>query len=106
MPTRDDASASTGRPFQVAAHHVEHAADTHSEDSQFLFMGVEPFFLLRHAEAGKKKFGAALFDIFYDFLFFFCIEVAVMASHEGKTAVVFHEFLAAFAATPGFPPRK
>ena len=55
-------------------------------------MGIEPLFLLWHAKAGKKQLCPAFFNIFYNFLFFFFIEIAVMAAYQGKTSVVFHEF--------------
>ena len=45
-------------------------------------MTIEPFLLLRDAEAYQEELGSAFPDVFDDSFLFFFVEVAVMAAHE------------------------
>ena len=45
-------------------------------------MTIEPFLLLRDAEAYQEQLGSAFPDVFDDPFLFFFVEVAVMAAHE------------------------
>ena len=54
-------------------------------------MAREPLLLLRHPKAHQEETSAAGFDVRNDFLFFGLIEIAIMAAHERKCAVILHE---------------
>ena len=80
------------RSFQISTHHIKDAADAHGKHrAQLFFMAREPLLLLRHPKAHQEEAGAAGFDIRNDFLFFGLIEIAIMAAHQGKCAVILHE---------------
>ena len=80
------------RSFQISTHHIKDTADAHGQHrAQLFLMAREPFLLLRHPKAHQEEAGAAGFDIRNDFLFFGLIEIAIMAAHQGKCAVILHE---------------
>ena len=80
------------RSFQISTHHIKDTADTHGQHrAQLFLMAREPFLLLRHPKAHQEEAGAAGFDVRNDFLFFGLIEIAIMAAHQGKCAVILHE---------------